>query len=150
MFTVVFHRHFSCRQIRDTAELTKVKCVSGVHSLEAASVSIWQPVYNNNSKKKNKKKNLPDTREHTKSNSYDGDSLSHWSTRTNTHTLLSHTQRQKVKNTAESIYQDISWQQPSKHISVPKRFDHSSPRVFHFIAKAVWAGHFWIRRQIWV
>lgn len=54
-----------------------------------------------------------------------------------THTLLSHTQRQKVKNTAESIYQDISWQQPSKHISVPKRFDHSSPRGFHFIAKAV-------------
>lgn len=75
MFTVVLHRHFSCRQIRDTAELTKVKCVSGVHSLKAASVAIWQPLYNNNSKKKTKK-NPPDTREHTKSNSYDGDSLS--------------------------------------------------------------------------
>lgn len=56
MFTVVFHRHFSCRQIRDTAELTKVKCVSGVHSLEATSVAIWQPVYNNNSKKRKEKK----------------------------------------------------------------------------------------------
>lgn len=136
MFTVVFHRHFSCRQIRDTAELTKVKCVSGVHSLEAASVSIWQPVYNNNSKKKKQKKTyltLGNTPNQTAMTVTACLTEAH----AQTHTLLSHTQRQKVKNTAESIYQDISWQQPSKHISVPKRFDHSSPRGFHFIAKAV-------------
>lgn len=97
MFTVVFHRHFSCRQIRDTAELTKVKCVSGVHSLEAASVAIWQPVYNNNSKKKQKKKNyltLGNTPNQTAMTVTACLTEAH----SQTHTLLSHTETEGQKH----------------------------------------------------